>query len=104
MFHNALDIAAIVRQLRKEAWEIDPEELVHISPYLTEHIKRSASTARTNAASSRRRTRRSSTSTSPRYASLTAAASVKQPEWAGTGSGWRWMASACSPLEFRQWV
>lgn len=41
IFHNALDIAEIVRQLLEEGWEIDPEDLAHISPYLTEHIKRS---------------------------------------------------------------
>ncbi|MFB7558827.1 Tn3 family transposase [Streptomyces brevispora] len=40
VFHNALDIAEIVRQLLEEGWEIDPEELAHISPYLTEHINR----------------------------------------------------------------
>ncbi|WP_181139564.1 Tn3 family transposase [Streptomyces sp. Ru71] len=39
IFHNALDIAEIVRQLLGEGWEIDPEDLAHISPYLTEHIK-----------------------------------------------------------------
>ncbi|MGW3627829.1 Tn3 family transposase [Streptomyces sp. NPDC000880] len=37
---HALDIAEIVRQLLEEGWEIDPEDLAHISPYLTEHIKR----------------------------------------------------------------
>ncbi|MEV8527168.1 Tn3 family transposase [Streptomyces sp. NPDC052000] len=41
IFHNALDIAEIIRQLLAEGWEIDPEDLAHISPYLTEHIKRS---------------------------------------------------------------
>ncbi|MGY4985607.1 Tn3 family transposase [Streptomyces nigrescens] len=40
IFHNALDIAEIVRQLLGEDWEIDPEDLAHISPYLTEHIRR----------------------------------------------------------------
>jgi hypothetical protein len=40
IFHKALDIAEIVRQLLEEGWEIDPEDLAHISPYLTEHIKR----------------------------------------------------------------
>ncbi|MFB7739744.1 Tn3 family transposase [Streptomyces sp. NPDC056112] len=40
IFHNALDIAEIVRQLLEEGWAIDPEDLAHISPYLTEHIKR----------------------------------------------------------------
>ncbi|MFF4795786.1 Tn3 family transposase [Streptomyces sp. NPDC001276] len=40
IFHNALDIAEIVRQLLEEGWEIDAEDLAHISPYLTEHINR----------------------------------------------------------------
>lgn len=40
IFRNALDISEIVRQLLEEGWEIDPEDLAHISPYLTEHIKR----------------------------------------------------------------
>ncbi|MER6096221.1 Tn3 family transposase [Streptomyces sp. NPDC001728] len=40
IFHNALDIAEIVRQLLEEGREIDPEDLAHISPYLTEHINR----------------------------------------------------------------
>lgn len=37
---NALDIAEIVRQLQEEGYVIDPEVLAHISPYLTEHIRR----------------------------------------------------------------
>ncbi|MEE1745254.1 Tn3 family transposase [Streptomyces sp. JV184] len=40
IFHNALHIAEIVRQLLEEGWEIDPEDLAHISPYLDEHINR----------------------------------------------------------------
>ncbi|MES4886120.1 Tn3 family transposase [Streptomyces sp. NPDC000349] len=40
VFHNALDIAEIVRQLLEEGWEIDPEDLAQVSPYLTEHIRR----------------------------------------------------------------
>ncbi|MGW0886353.1 Tn3 family transposase [Streptomyces sp. NPDC002671] len=35
-----MDIAEIVRQLQEEGWEIDPEDLARISPYLTEHIRR----------------------------------------------------------------
>ncbi|MGW1412570.1 Tn3 family transposase [Streptomyces sp. NPDC002403] len=38
--HNAPDIAELVRQLLGEGWEIAPEALAHISPYLTEHISR----------------------------------------------------------------
>ncbi|MET9588702.1 Tn3 family transposase [Streptomyces sp. NPDC006539] len=40
IFHNALDIAEIVRQLLEEGWTIEPEDLTHISPYLTDHINR----------------------------------------------------------------
>ncbi|MEU6708156.1 Tn3 family transposase [Streptomyces wuyuanensis] len=40
IFHNALDIAEIVRQLLEESWTIEPEDLAHISPYLTERINR----------------------------------------------------------------
>ncbi|MGW5098730.1 Tn3 family transposase [Streptomyces nodosus] len=40
IFHNTLDITEIVRQLLEEGWEIDPEDLAHISPYLTERIRR----------------------------------------------------------------
>ncbi|MCQ8194801.1 transposase [Streptomyces sp. RCU064] len=40
LFYDALDIAGIVRQRLEEGWEIDPEDLAHISPYLTEHINR----------------------------------------------------------------
>ncbi|WRZ95640.1 transposase [Streptomyces sp. NBC_01007] len=40
IFHNALDIAETVGQLLEEGWEIGPEDLAHISPYLTEHINR----------------------------------------------------------------
>lgn len=40
IFHNALDIAEIVRQLQEVGRVIDPEDLTHISAYLTEHIRR----------------------------------------------------------------
>ncbi|MFC8833316.1 Tn3 family transposase [Streptomyces griseoincarnatus] len=40
IFHNALDIAEIVRQLQEGGHVIDPEDLAHISPYLTEDIRR----------------------------------------------------------------
>ncbi|MER5466068.1 Tn3 family transposase [Streptomyces sp. NPDC002668] len=40
IFHNALDIAEIVRQLQEEGRVIDPEGLAHISPYLTEQVRR----------------------------------------------------------------
>ncbi|MEU3771990.1 Tn3 family transposase [Streptomyces sp. NPDC032472] len=40
IFHNALDIAEIVRQLQEEGYVIDPEDLAHVSPYLTEHVRR----------------------------------------------------------------
>ncbi|MFI7236684.1 Tn3 family transposase [Streptomyces cyaneofuscatus] len=37
---GGLDIAEIVRQLQEEGHTVDPEDLAHISPYLTEHIRR----------------------------------------------------------------
>lgn len=40
IFQIALDTAEIVRQLLGEGREIDPEDLAHIAPYLTEHINR----------------------------------------------------------------
>lgn len=40
IFHNALDIAAIVGQLLEEGWEVAPADLAHVSPYLPEHINR----------------------------------------------------------------
>ncbi|WSX17774.1 transposase [Streptomyces sp. NBC_00988] len=40
IFHNVLDIEEVVRQLLEEGWTIEPEDLAHISPYLTEHINR----------------------------------------------------------------
>ncbi|WP_327149167.1 Tn3 family transposase [Nocardia sp. NBC_01329] len=40
IFHSALDIAEIVRQLQAEGMEIHPEDLAQVSPCLTEHIRR----------------------------------------------------------------
>ncbi|MEU8837299.1 Tn3 family transposase [Streptomyces sp900116325] len=40
IFHNALEITEIVRQLLDEGWEIDPEDQAHISPYPTKHSNR----------------------------------------------------------------
>ncbi|MER7000651.1 Tn3 family transposase [Streptomyces sp. NPDC000410] len=40
IFHNALDIAEIVRQLQAEGVGIAPEDLAQVSPYLTEHVRR----------------------------------------------------------------
>lgn len=40
ILHHALGIAEIVRQLLEKGWEIDPEDLAQVSPYLTDHIKR----------------------------------------------------------------
>ncbi|MFI9237002.1 Tn3 family transposase [Streptomyces sp. NPDC053079] len=37
---EAVYIIEIVRQLLEEGWEIDPEDLAHISPYLTDRINR----------------------------------------------------------------
>ncbi|MFE3901420.1 Tn3 family transposase [Streptomyces sp. NPDC059153] len=40
IFHNALEIAEFVLRLHEEGHVIDPEDLAHIPPYLTEHIRR----------------------------------------------------------------
>ncbi|MFE5008808.1 Tn3 family transposase [Streptomyces sp. NPDC056690] len=40
VFHNAVDIAEIVRQLLEEGWKIVPEDLAQVSPYLTERLQR----------------------------------------------------------------
>nr|WP_255423093.1 transposase [Nocardiopsis sp. FIRDI 009] len=40
IFHNALDIADIVRDLVAEGWTITAEELAALSPYLRAHISR----------------------------------------------------------------
>lgn len=67
IFHSALDIAEIVRQLLEEGWEIDPEDLAHISPYLTEPVRRVRHPRTRHPA----RGVRPSTSTSPPCASRT---------------------------------
>ncbi|KWT58911.1 hypothetical protein ADL21_25890 [Streptomyces albus subsp. albus] len=40
IFHDALDITEIVRQLLEESWTIEPDDLARISPYLTERLDR----------------------------------------------------------------
>ncbi len=40
IFHDALDITEIVRQLLEEGWTIEPDDLARTSPYLTEHLDR----------------------------------------------------------------
>ncbi|MGH2719714.1 MAG: Tn3 family transposase [Actinomycetota bacterium] len=40
IFHTALDMTAVIRQLLDEGWTISPEDLASLSPYLTERIKR----------------------------------------------------------------
>jgi TnpA family transposase len=40
IFHTALDMTAVIRQLVDEGWVITPEDLGFLSPYITERIKR----------------------------------------------------------------
>ncbi|MEQ4726071.1 Tn3 family transposase [Nonomuraea sp. B19D2] len=40
VFHNALDISDIVRQLVAEGWQITADQLGQIAPYLRAHISR----------------------------------------------------------------
>ncbi len=40
IFHQAVDIAQVVRELQAEGWKVEPEDLAEVSPYITENIKR----------------------------------------------------------------
>ena len=40
IFHTALDMTAVLRQLAEEGWTITPAALAALSPYITERIKR----------------------------------------------------------------
>jgi hypothetical protein len=40
IFHTALDMTAVIRQLAREGWVITPAALAVLSPYITERIKR----------------------------------------------------------------
>ncbi len=40
IFQNTVDLTEILRQLKREGYLINPEDIKAISPYLTEHIKR----------------------------------------------------------------
>ena len=40
IFHTALDMTTVLRQLASEGWDITPEALTALSPYITEKIKR----------------------------------------------------------------
>ncbi len=40
IFHTALDMTAVIRQLAQEGWSITFATLAALSPYITERIKR----------------------------------------------------------------
>ena len=40
IFHTALDMTAVIRQLAQEGWSVTPATLAALSPYITERIKR----------------------------------------------------------------
>jgi hypothetical protein len=40
VFHTALDMTEVIRELIAEGWEVTAELLAQLSPYLTEHINR----------------------------------------------------------------
>ncbi|THA30667.1 Tn3 family transposase [Streptomyces sp. A1547] len=72
IFHYTLDTAETVRRLQGEGQVIDPENLAHISPYLTEHIRRFGEySTHELGALSPRRTTRTWTSASARSAART---------------------------------
>ncbi|MCH5586705.1 transposase [Shimazuella sp. AN120528] len=37
---NVVDLTEVIRQLRKEGYTVNPEDLSALNPYLIEHIKR----------------------------------------------------------------
>jgi hypothetical protein len=40
MLHNVVDMTRVLRQLQAEGYPVTRDILAHISPYLTEHIRR----------------------------------------------------------------
>ena len=40
MLNNIVDLTKIIRDLRKEGYQISDEDLAHLSPYITFHIRR----------------------------------------------------------------
>jgi hypothetical protein len=40
IFHTALDMTAVLRQLAREGWSVTPGALADLSPYIRERIKR----------------------------------------------------------------
>ena len=40
VFHTAIDMMEVIRQLVAEGWQVTAEDLVQLSPYLTSHILR----------------------------------------------------------------
>ena len=40
MFHTAIDMMEVIRQLVAEGWQVTAEDLAQLSPYLTSYILR----------------------------------------------------------------
>lgn len=40
IFHTALDMTEVIRQLITEGWDVNAEDIAQLSPYITEHIAR----------------------------------------------------------------
>ena len=40
VFHSAIDMMEVIRQLVAEGWQVTAEDLAQLSPYLTSHILR----------------------------------------------------------------
>src|SRR5512132_2884 len=40
VFHTAIDMMGVIRQLVAEGWQVTAEDLAQLSPYLTSHILR----------------------------------------------------------------
>ena len=73
VFHTAIDMMEVIRQLVAEGWQVTAEDLAQLSPYLTSHILRfGAPTQPTNSTSRR-------TCSSPRWTRSTLAANSPRP-------------------------
>ena len=40
MYHTAIDMMEVIRQLVAEGWQVTADDLAQLSPYLTSHILR----------------------------------------------------------------
>ena len=72
VFHTAIDMMEVIRQLVAEGWQVTAEDLAQLSPYLTSHILRFGAYA-TDDSTSRRMC------STPRWTRSTLAANSPRP-------------------------